>query len=144
MDELHKLLKIVFASEFAFYMQAHRFHWNVEGSNFVQLHKLFGDIYEEVHASIDVFAEQIRAINTYVPGTLDSLSMLSVVGESETEFKDGDMVSKLLVDSEKMSKMFGVLVQMAENEKLYGLVEFLSGRQDAHNKHSWMLRSLLK
>lgn len=144
MDELHKLLKIVFASEFAFYMQAHRFHWNVEGSSFVQLHKLFGDIYEEVHASIDVFAEQIRAINTYVPGTLDSLSMLSVVGESEAECKDGDMVSKLLVDSEKMSKMFGVLVRMAENEKLYGLVEFLSGRQDAHNKHSWMLRSLLK
>lgn len=144
MDELHKLLKIVFASEFSFYLQAHRFHWNVEGSNFVQLHDLFGDIYEEVHESIDVFAEQIRAVNTYVPGTLESLSMLAVVGEAEQTFSDADMVSKLLTDSEKMSKMFGVVIQMAENEKLYGLVDFLSGRQDAHNKHSWMLRSLLK
>lgn len=144
MEELHKLLKIVFASEFAFYLQSHRFHWNVEGRNFVQLHDLFGDIYEEVHESIDVFAEQIRAVNTYVPGTLEALSILTAVDESEGVLSDVDMISKLLNDSEKMSKMFGVVIQKAEDLKLYGLVDFLSGRQDAHNKHSWMLRSILK
>ena len=125
-------------------MQSHRFHWNVEGRNFVQLHDLFGDIYEEVHESIDVFAEQIRAVNAYVPGTLEALSILTAVDESEGVLSDVDMISKLLSDSEKMSKMFGVVIQKAEDLKLYGLVDFLSGRQDAHNKHSWMLRSILK
>ena len=48
MNELLKALKIAFASEFAFYLKAHYFHWNVEGPLFSQLHDLFGNIYEEV------------------------------------------------------------------------------------------------
>ena len=53
MDALQQALKIAFASEFAFYLKAHYFHWNVEGPLFPQLHKLFGKIYEEVYDSID-------------------------------------------------------------------------------------------
>jgi len=31
MDKLLQAMKIAFASEFAFYLKAHVFHWNVEG-----------------------------------------------------------------------------------------------------------------
>ena len=60
MSDLSKAAKIAFSSEFAFYLKAHNFHWNIEGPDFLEYHELFGKIYEEVYSSIDDFAEKIR------------------------------------------------------------------------------------
>ena len=81
MDDLIKALKIAFATEFSFYLKAHYFHWNVEGPDFSQYHKLFGKIYEEVYASIDDFAENIRKLNSYTPGSYTRLSMLTQIDD---------------------------------------------------------------
>lgn len=144
MDRLLKSLKIAFASEFSFYLKAHYFHWNVEGINFKQLHDLFETIYEEVYASIDTFAEQIRAAGGYVPGSLERFSMLTKI-EDETEISPAEqMVASLMEDSDKMADIFGIVFEMSEEMKLFGLSDFIAGRQDAHKKHSWMLRATLK
>lgn len=144
MDRLLKALKIAFASEFAFYLKAHNFHWNVEGSDFKQYHDLFGSIYEEVFESIDVFAEEIRSAGGYVPGSFQRFSMLSQI-EDETKVPAAlDMVVELLEDSDKMAEIFRMCFQLSEQEGLHGLSDFLAGRQDAHKKHSWMLRATSK
>ena len=78
MEELQKAAKIAFASEFSFYLKAHQFHWNVEGINFKQLHDLFGGIYEEVYDSIDNFAEKIRSLGTYMPGSYTQIGRAHV------------------------------------------------------------------
>ena len=46
MDQLIEQMKVTLASTFTFYLKAHAFHWNVEGSNFPQYHEFFGDIWE--------------------------------------------------------------------------------------------------
>ena len=144
MEELRKALKIAFASQFSFYLKAHYFHWNVEGPDFYQYHELFGDIYEEVFESIDVFAEQIRAAGGYVPGSFDRFSMLTRI-EDETEIMPGlEMVRALNEDAEKMAKIFKLVFDLAEQHGEHGLGDFLAGRQDAFRKHAWMLRATLK
>lgn len=144
MESLQNALKIAFASEFAFYLKAHYFHWNVEGPNFKQLHDLFGAIYEEVYDSIDAFAENIRKTGTYTPGSFTRFSMLSGI-DDETGIPPAEaMVAELLRDSEKMSQMFQIVFAAAEELGEHGLSNFLADRQDAHDKHSWMLRSTLK
>jgi len=144
MEELAKALKIAFASEFSFYLKAHYFHWNVEGENFQQYHELFGGIYEEVYGNIDAFAENIRKANSYTPGSFERFSMLSKI-DDETEILDArTMTSELLSDSEKMAEIFKLVFAMSEREGEHGLSDFLAGRQDAHRKHSWMLRATLK
>lgn len=144
MEKLQQALKIAFASEFSFYLKAHFFHWNVEGENFQQYHELFGKIYEEVYGSIDEFAENIRKTNAYTPGSLSRFSMLSAI-EDETSIPTAkEMVMELLQDSEKMSEIFKFAFRLSEEYNEYGLSDFLANRQDAHNKHSWMLRSTLK
>lgn len=144
MESLHKALKIAFASEYSFYLKAHYFHWNVEGPLFTQLHDLFGKIYEEVYGSIDTFAEEIRATKTYTPGSFSRFSILSQI-DDEVEVLPADlMLSELLQDSEKMEEMFRIVFRAAEELGLHGLSDFLASRQDAHAKHSWMLRSTLK
>jgi starvation-inducible DNA-binding protein len=144
MESLQQALKIAFASEFAFYLKAHYFHWNVEGPNFPQYHDLFGNIYEEVYGSIDTFAENIRKTGTYTPGSFTRFSMLSGIDDETGILPAEAMVAELLQDSEKMSKMFQIVFAAAEELGEHGLSNFLADRQDAHDKHSWMLRSTLK
>ena len=144
MDELQRALKIAFASEYAFALKAQNFHWNVEGPLFPQLHELFGNIYEEVYNSIDPFAENIRKIKAYTPASFTRFSVLSGV-EDETEILPPEvMIGKLLADSERMQEMFKIVFRASEELGEHGLSDFLAGRQDAHAKHSWMLRATLK
>jgi starvation-inducible DNA-binding protein len=144
MDELQRALKIAFASEFAFYLKAHYFHWNVEGPSFPQLHKLFGKIYEEVYDSIDPFAENIRKLGAYTPGSFARFSVLSLVDDEVDVLPAEAMLMELLEDSTKLEEMFKIVFRAAEELGLHGLSDFLASRQDAHAKHSWMLRSTLK
>jgi starvation-inducible DNA-binding protein len=144
MDKLLNAMKIAFASEFAFYLKAHVFHWNVEGADFLEFHELFGNIYEEVYGAIDPFAENIRKINAYVPGRFQEMSMIAGA-EIEVEVPPAmDMVAILLLDNEKLTKLMGMVYKIAEAEGEFGLANFLADRQDAHRKHGWMLRSTLK
>lgn len=144
MDELYQAIKIAFASEFSYYLKSHFFHWNVQGPGFPQYHKLFGDIYEEVHENIDPFAEKIRAIGTYTPGSLSRFSLLSTI-DDETEILPAEsMVSELLHDSEKMIIIYKKVFELAEQLNENGLSNFIADRQDAHAKYKWMLSSILK
>jgi len=145
MDEkYHLALKTAFASEYAFALKAQNFHWNVEGPLFPQLHALFDTIYTEVYGSIDTFAEQLRALQIYTPASLVKFSMLSKVEDENSVPDFHGMLSELLEDSERMANIFRITFTMAEQAGDHGLSNFLADRQDAHKKHSWMLRSSLK
>lgn len=144
MDELQKLSKIAFASEFSFYLKSHQFHWNVEGPRFHSLHSLFGDIYEEVQDSIDDFAEKIRSLGTFMPGSYTRFSMLSQI-EDETQVLDAEsMLKELYMDNEKMIVILKKLFDLSEAEGEHGYSDFIAGRMDAHRKHGWMLRASMK
>lgn len=145
MDEkYHLALKTAFASEYAFALKAQNFHWNVEGPLFVQLHGLFDTIYTEVYGSIDTFAEQLRALQVYTPASLQKFSMLTKVEDENAVPEFHGMLSELLADSERMAEIFRITFDMAEQHGDHGLSNFLADRQDAHKKHSWMLRASLK
>ena len=142
--EYEQMLKAAFASEFSFFLKAANFHWNVEGSLFPQYHTLFGNIYSEVYGSIDTFAEQLRSARIYAPAAFETFDEISAV-ECQTEVPNGmQMTQELLADSDLMVEIFRSTYTAAELQGDYGLANFFADRQDAHRKHSWMLRSTLK
>ena len=143
-EELVKAMKIAFSSEFSYYLKSHYFHWNVEGPDFSQYHDLFGKIYEEVYGSIDNFAENIRKLGAYTPGSFTRFSILSQI-EDEVKVPPKDiMVAELLRDGELMVDMLRKVFTIAEAAGEHGISDFLAARMDAHQKHNWMLRSSLK
>lgn len=144
MDELIKATKIAYSTTFAFYLKAHFFHFNVEGSDFLEYHDLFGKIYEEVLGSIDDFGENIRKLGSYTPASFGRLSMLSQIDDEVQVPPKEAMVQELLVDSEKIVKVLKLVYDLAEREGKHGLSNFLAERMDAHDKHAWMLRASLK
>jgi starvation-inducible DNA-binding protein len=139
MDELQQAAKVAFATEYSFYLKAHNFHWNVEGSDFKQYHDLFGGIYEEVYESIDTFAEQIRALGTYVPASYTRFSMLTQIDDETQILPRQAMVEALIVDNEKIVKLLKLVFQQSEANQEFGFSDFIAGRIDAHRKHGWML-----
>lgn len=144
MDKFHLALKTAFASEYVFAIKSQNFHWNVEGPNFPQYHELFGKIYEEVFGSIDDFAENIRKVGTYTPASLQRFSMLTQISDETEMLPAEQMLAELYDDSEKMIKILKIVFDMSEELHFHGLSDFIAGRMDAHQKHSWMLRATLK
>jgi starvation-inducible DNA-binding protein len=144
MDELKQAMKQAFANSFAFYLKAQFFHWNVEGMLFPQLHGFFGEIYEEVYGSIDPFAENIRKLGSYAPGSFSRLSQLAAINDEERIPPAKDMLEILLQDNDVILESIKAAYDAAESVGAHGLSNFLAERQDAHMKHAWMLRATLK
>ena len=145
MDEkYHLALKTAFASEYSFALKAQNFHWNTEGPLFYQHHLLFERIYDEVYGVVDKFAEELRALQIYAPASYSKFSMLSQIQDENSVPEFQDMLRELLADSDKMANMFKIVFVMAESAGDHGLSNFFADRQDAHKKHSWMLRASLK
>jgi len=142
--EYEAMLKVAFASEFSFFLKAANFHWNVEGNMFQQYHELFGNIYAEVYGSIDKFAEELRALRVYAPASFEVFDEISQVECQEDVPSAMQMTQELLADSDLMAEICRSAYVAAESMRDFGLANFLADRQDAHKKHSWMLRSTLK
>jgi starvation-inducible DNA-binding protein len=144
MEELIEELKKLFASNYAFYLKAQYYHWNVEGPDFPQYHEFFGNLYGEVGGSIDPMAEHIRAVDAYAPGSFARFVALSAIEGDDTIPTGLAMATRLLEDNEKLLTMLIDVYRKAEAVDRLGLSNFLQDRIEAHRKHSWMLRATTK
>lgn len=141
MEELHSSLKIVLADTFTMYFRTHSYHWNVIGPNFSQYHDFFGELYEELHGSIDMIAEQIRAVNSFAPSSLGRLKELTRIEEADTIPTAERMFQILINDNNIVLDSLKQAFDLAEKNEELGLANFLQDRMDIHKKHGWMLRA---
>lgn len=140
-EMLIEQMKVLLASTFSLYLKSHNYHWNVTGANFAQYHEFFGDLYEEIHASVDTTAEEIRKLGAFAPGALGRYQELSVV-EDETMIPDnGIMFSRLRNDNAKLISQLYKCRQIADELGAFGTVNYLEDRISTHEKHAWMLSS---
>lgn len=145
MDELVVTSKIVLADTFNLYFKAHAFHWNVVGSDFVQLHGFFGDLYEDLHGAVDTIAEEIRALDEFVPMSLDEIVKLSEIKQTTDKNMSALlMINTLVSDNDKVIASLNKLFATATAQNKQGLADFAAGRLDVHNKHRWMLTAITK
>ena len=142
MEELHDIMKRLLANTFVLYMKAHSYHWNVTGPDFPQLHEFYGDLYEELHSSIDEIAEQLRTIRSFVPGTLSRIVELSTIMEDENISKPENMAQRLVSANEEGMSNLREAYNKAEEASELGLSNFLQDRLTVHAKYGWMLRSI--
>jgi starvation-inducible DNA-binding protein len=144
METLIEIMKKVLADTFAMYLKAHNYHWNVEGPNFPQYHEFFGNLYEELHGAVDPIAEEIRSLQAYAPGSFTRFLELTEIEDELNVPVSVEMSNRLLMDNEKVLNTLNVAFKLADNFDKQGLADFLAGRIDVHNKHGWMLRSIIK
>ena len=144
MDDLIQSLKKAHANNFAFYMLAQGYHWNVEGILFSQFHKFFGKLYEDLQSAIDPMAEKIRTLGAYAPFTMEQLDELRTIRGNVESSNPMDMLSDILRVNDIMLGTLNEAFKLADQLNKQGIADFLAARIDAHEKHGWMLRSHLK
>lgn len=133
--------KIVLADSFKFYVRAQGYHWNVEGPLFLQYHELFEKIYSDVHGSIDIIAEEIRAMGVYVPGSLGRFLELSSTGEEREIVDPQTMISRLLDENNAVLNSIKNAYDAAEAASNHGFSNLMAERMSAHKKIGWMLKA---
>lgn len=138
-------LKIALASSYVFQIKVQNFHWNVEGPDFPQYHKFLDDLYSEINENaIDQTAEYIRTLDHYTPGSITRFHELSIVQDQIKIPRAELMIAELYEDNSKILMMWKEMFTIAESENEQGIADFIASRIDAHGKHGWMLRSILK
>ena len=137
-------LKILLATEFAYYVKAHAFHWNVETPDFYQYHKFFQKIYEDAYSAIDPTAEYIRALGEYAPGSFERYLELSVIKGQTKIPRARLMIEELLANSGQMIELLNQCFAEATEENKQDIANFIAERLSQTNKFAWQLRSSLK
>jgi starvation-inducible DNA-binding protein len=143
MEELIEKMKVVLASTFAAKLKAQSYHWNVIGSDFPQLHEFFATIYEDYEGAVDPLAEHIRQLGAFAPQTLSRMSELSIIMEDETVPNAVKMISNLQTCNENLMNAVTEAYDMAEEQKMYGLSNYLQDRITAHSKLNWMIEATM-
>jgi starvation-inducible DNA-binding protein len=79
--ELVELLNARLADTFDLYSQLKQAHWNVKGSDFIQLHELYDLIAESVLEYVDTIAERATALGGLALGTARLAAASSTLNE---------------------------------------------------------------
>jgi len=138
------LLKALLADVFVLYTKTRKFHWNVTGPHFTELHKLFETQYDALAEEIDEVAERIRSLGSMAPGSLREFSKLARLKESLKDDLDAnDMLAAVLADHEALVRHLRSAVTTCEKLGDDGTADFLTGLMEAHEKTAWMLRATL-
>ena len=144
MEQLIQQLKVILGTNFGLYLKSHNYHWNIEGNNFPQYHDFLNNFYNEVFLQNDLIAEHIRYLDAYAPGSFSRFMELSAVEDSTTVPDPLTMMITLKNDNDKYIMQLRAGIILAEQAGEPAVGNFLQDLLGAHQKKSWMLRSIIK
>jgi len=139
------MLSGILADAVLLYTKTRKFHWNVEGPSFHDLHLFFEKQYNELAEIIDTVAERIRKIGHYAVGTLKQyLEETNLVEHADDGSNSEAMVRELLEDHETIVRFLrGNIDKLQEKYKDAGSADFITGLMQDHERMAWMLRSMI-
>lgn len=142
--DVAKALSSFTADTYAIYLKTLYYHWNVTGSNFYGLHKLFEAQYEALSAAGDVLAERIRALGYEAPGGYKKIAQLTTIEEDNNlPSSPEQMIQNLLKANEDCSTQARKVLEEAEKVGDEVTVDMMVERMTYHDETAWMLRSTL-
>lgn len=141
MEDLIERMKGLLATSFSLYLKAQNYHWNITGINFAQHHEFLGDYYTEVQTSADQYAEQLRMMGVYSPGSLKRFSELTSISDEISIPSTKFMYVRLASDNKLFLNELNEIRDLADTYKLRGLVSFLESKIEYHDKMQWMLEA---
>lgn len=139
------ILSNVLADAQVLYNKTRKFHWNVSGNSFLELHLLFEEQYKQLEEAIDEIAERINKLGSPTPGTMQEFLQLTSLKENPGKYpSQKDMLKELLNDHESVIKALRQYID--DSDKKYndaGTTDFLTGLMEKHETMAWKLRRYL-
>lgn len=139
------LLETILSDEMTLYIKTRKFHWNITGNSFMELHKLFEAQYTDLEEVIDEVAERINKLGSKTIGTMKEFSKLSRLEEKENNYPvQNEMISELLKDHEILITEIRKDIDACSNENHdAGTADLLTKILQQHETMAWILRRYL-
>ena len=139
------MLTKILADEMILYVKTRKFHWNVSGESFMELHKLFQSQYTELEITIDLIAERINKLGGKTIGTMKEFSENTRIKEYAGKYPgQKEMMKELLFDHECVIVEIRKDIEIfAEKNHDAGTVDFITGLMEEHETTAWILRRYL-
>ena len=146
LKSIAEILSFVLSDAIVLYTKTRKFHWNVSGNSFMDLHKLFVKQYKILEEAIDEIAERINKLGAKTPGTMQEFLDMTSLKESPGRYpSQKEMLRELLKDHE------AVIIQLRKyiddcDEKYgdMGTSDFLTDLIKEHETIAWTLRRYLQ
>ena len=142
LQSISTLLSSVLSDAVLIYTKTRKFHWNVKGESFMEIHKLFESQYTQLEEAIDEIAERISKLGSPVIGTMKEFLSLTGIKEAVGKYPARmDMIKELLNDHETVIKALRKGIE--DSDKKYsdaGTADFLTGLMEQHETIAWTLR----
>src|SRR5262245_32329738 len=97
-DQIVELLNARLADSFDLYSQLKQAHWNVKGSDFIQLHELYDAVAESVLEYVDSIAERATALGGLALGTARMAAEATTLDEYPIDAIDGMETAAVVAD----------------------------------------------
>lgn len=145
LQKANSLLSVVLSDEMTLYVKTRKFHWNVAGESFMELHKLFEEQYNELEQTIDLVAERIGKLGGKAIGTMSEFIKLSRIKENPNKYPNQKaMLTELLTDHEILiTELRKDIDKSAEENHDAGTADLLTGIIQQHETAAWVLRRYL-
>lgn len=138
------LLSKSLADEVTLYTKVRKFHWNVSGESFMELHKLFQAQYTELEEAIDEIAERINKLGGKTIGTMSEFLQITSIKESPNVYPNQkEMLKELLSDHETVIKELRKNIDESVDNKDAGTADFFTGLMQQHETMAWIFRRFL-
>lgn len=135
------MLSIALADEMTLYVKTRKFHWNVSGQSFMELHKLFEAQYTQLEAIIDELAERINKLGSNTIGTMEEFMKVTRLKEAPGKYPDQKgMLKELLADHESMVV---ALRKDIDADSDAGTTDYFTKLIQDHETIAWILRRYL-
>lgn len=145
LQEVAQILNTLLADEFVLYTKTRNYHWNITGDNFIELHKLYQQQYEELEEIIDEVAERTRYLGHYSEGRLKDFLKITHLDEPDYTSDQQVQIKNLLQDHESVIKYIrGMIPKIQDEYNDAGTADFITGVMEQHEKIAWFLRSYIK
>lgn len=131
------------AQSFCLTALASNAHLNVSGKDFFQLHAAFQGVYERAFASVDLLAERMRALGSFVNVCLTEMDDMSGLPCLKAPFGAQEAVSTIIRAQSIMIVDLTSVMNAAENSGDKTTANMIQEELAALEKSNWMLRAYL-
>jgi starvation-inducible DNA-binding protein len=145
-DGVTRILNVLLSDEFLLDTKTRKYHWNVTGLSFHDLHLFLESQYQALDGFVDVIAERTRSIGGTAFGTMREFLDNTRLKENPGKIPESEaMIAVLLADHERIIQSLRADLETVQSKYHdAGTADFLTGLMEKHEKMAWMLRAYLQ
>lgn len=127
------------------YVKLHNYHWNVEGRQFFEIHKVTEEYYNHIAELYDAFAERVLQLGGKPPVTVkEYLELAQLSEENANRFGSNEIIDGLFNDFTYLLNSYRSILAVAEENGDVVTADMVSDTIGWLEKTLWMLKATQK